>query len=118
MWSHREKGKPMENKPCKNCGSYGGNVGCDVCGPPIRERIAKERLALTTCSPCPKCGNDFIELFGGHSGWWVGCKPCSKVDGGPEHFLAESRDSAITKWNAYADPDQANDQGQPRAGKT
>lgn len=40
----------MDNKPCKNCGSYGGNVGCDVCGPPIRERMAKERLARTTCS--------------------------------------------------------------------
>lgn len=50
MWSHREKGKPMDNKPCKNCGSYGGNVGCDVCGPPIREREARERLARTTCS--------------------------------------------------------------------
>lgn len=50
MWSHREKGKPMDNKICKNCGSYGGNVGCDVCGPPIRERIAQERLARTTCS--------------------------------------------------------------------
>lgn len=50
MWSHREKGKPMDNKPCKNCGSYGGNVGCDVCGQPIRERIAQERLARTPCS--------------------------------------------------------------------
>jgi hypothetical protein len=40
----------MDNKPCKNCGSYGGNVGCDVCGPPIRKRNAEERLALTTGS--------------------------------------------------------------------
>jgi len=74
---------------------------------PANEK-AKERLQAATCSPCPKCGNDFIELFSGHSGWWVGCKPCSKVDGGPEHFLAESRDAAIQKWNAYADPDQEN----------
>ena len=42
--------KPMNDKPCKNCGSYGGNVGCDVCGPPIREREAQERLARTACS--------------------------------------------------------------------
>jgi uncharacterized Zn finger protein (UPF0148 family) len=51
MWSHREKGKPMNDKPCKNCGSYGGNVGCDVCGPPIRKRKAEERLARTDSSP-------------------------------------------------------------------
>lgn len=40
----------MDNKPCKNCGGYGGNVGCDVCGPPIREREARGRLARTPCS--------------------------------------------------------------------
>lgn len=39
----------MDNRPCKNCGSIGGNVGCDVCGPPIRERKAQERLARTPC---------------------------------------------------------------------
>ena len=44
--------KPMNDKPCKNCGSYGGNIGCDVCGPPIREREAQERLARTACSAC------------------------------------------------------------------
>lgn len=35
----------MNDKPCKNCWSIGGNVGCDVCGPPLRERKARERLA-------------------------------------------------------------------------
>lgn len=40
----------MSNKLCKNCGSYGGNVGCDVCGPPVREIIAQERLARTAGS--------------------------------------------------------------------
>lgn len=48
----------MDNKPCKNCGSYGGNVGCDVCGPPIRERIAKERLARTPCS-----ADDLLSIY-------------------------------------------------------
>jgi hypothetical protein len=51
----------MDNKPCKNCGSYGGNVGCDVCGPPIRERIAKERLALMACSPSSPLSADAPE---------------------------------------------------------
>ena len=40
----------MDNRPCKNCGSYGSSVGCDVCGPPIRKRNAEERLARTACS--------------------------------------------------------------------
>lgn len=35
----------MKVRPCKNCWSIGGNVGCDVCGPPLRERKARERLA-------------------------------------------------------------------------
>lgn len=58
------------------------------------------------CLPCPVCGNDFIELFGSNErGWWVGCKPCSKRDGGPEHFKTGTRAAAIKKWNAYAASD-------------
>jgi hypothetical protein len=40
----------MNDNPCKNCGSYGGNVGCDVCGPPIRERKASGPLGAAACS--------------------------------------------------------------------
>jgi hypothetical protein len=46
--------KQMIDKPCKNCGSYGGNAGCDVCGPPIRQREAEERLARAACSAFSK----------------------------------------------------------------
>jgi hypothetical protein len=30
--------------PCSNCGSYGGNIGCDVCGLPLRKRNSGDAL--------------------------------------------------------------------------
>jgi len=52
------------------------------------------------CNPCAECGNDFIELFGGAGRpWWCGCKPCSKRDGGRQHFKGKTRADALGKWN-------------------
>ena len=38
-------------KPCRNCGSIGGNIGCDTCGKPLRERKALVPSDATDCSP-------------------------------------------------------------------
>jgi hypothetical protein len=49
MWSHREKGKPMDK--CPTCGSTAtidDGLACAQCG---CDRDANERLALTACSP-------------------------------------------------------------------
>ena len=63
-------GDAMNDKPCKNCGSFGGNVGCDVCGPPIRKRNAEERIerASETLLPCPFCGGKAVVMnaYDGH----------------------------------------------------
>lgn len=37
-------------KPCKNCGWIGANIGCDTCGPPLRERKVNRPSGETTCS--------------------------------------------------------------------
>ncbi len=62
---------------------------------------------MSELDPCPLCGNDFIEILGSDPKWWVGCKPCSKRDDGPEHMTAMTRGEAVKKWNAYASPDAA-----------
>ena len=62
----------------------------------------------TKCNPCVDCGNDFIECFGEKRKWWVGCKPCSKRDGGKDHMKCSSREKAIAKWNA-CNPEHLDD---------
>ena len=55
--------------------------------------------------PCPRCGNTFIQLYGRDDlGWWVGCKPCSKVEpDGPEIMHRATRADAVRDWNKYCE---------------
>ena len=53
--------------------------------------------------PC-SCGHDFVECFGSGREWFVGCKPCSKRDGGREHAKGVTRDEAVRKWNESLSP--------------
>ncbi len=62
-------------------------------------------------NPCVSCGNTSVEIFGQDgagfgSGWWCGCKPCSRVKVGGEYCHAPTRDAAIEKWNVM-NPEQA-----------
>jgi hypothetical protein len=70
---------------------------------------------MSELNPCVDCGNTFIECFGHDGarfgeGWWVGCKPCSKRDGGKAHFHTHTRAEGVEKWNA-ANPDSTSDAG-------
>lgn len=53
--------------------------------------------------PC-SCGHGFVECFGSGREWYVGCKPCSKRDGGREHAKGRTRDEAVRKWNESLSP--------------
>lgn len=56
---------------------------------------------MTAINKCILRGNALIECFGQVTGWWVGCKPCSRGDngGGQEHAHAMTREAAIAMWN-------------------
>lgn len=53
----------MNDKPCKNCWSIGGNVGCDVCGPPLRERKAQRKLLQKNTIADLLVTHDIIHAF-------------------------------------------------------
>ncbi len=62
-------------------------------------------------NPCVSCGNTDVEIFGQDgagfgSGWWCGCRPCSRAKFGGEHCHAPTRDAVIEKWNVM-NPEQA-----------
>ena len=43
-------------KPCNNCGSIGGNIGCDTCGPPVREKQdAPDGCVYSRRYQCEEC---------------------------------------------------------------
>lgn len=59
-------------------------------------RMGNAKRELSAC----ECGNDFIEIFGDDiSGWWVGCKPCSRA-GLHNHSKHAIRAQAVSHWNS------------------
>ena len=81
-------------KPCKNCGWIGRNIGCDTCGPPLRERKVNRPSGETTCSASSDTPVADAATWSGH---------CGDGDWGPVVYANVARDLECQRNSAIAE---------------